>query len=157
METVKDPELLSEAKRRDSNFNPGSGEELEKKFGSCFVWNVPWLQSWPRILKCAAEFCSQKEDEMLSAIVLLTTERDQTKRVAEALADTEGVSEVYSVAGRYDLAVMVRASDNDQLADIVTEHIRGLPGITSSETLIAFRVYSRHDLERMFSIGLEKA
>ena len=94
---------------------------------------------------------------MLTAIVLLTTERDQTKRVAEALADTEGVSEVYSVAGRFDLAAIVRASDNDQLAEIVTEHIRALPGITSSETLIAFRVYSRHDLERMFSIGLEKA
>jgi DNA-binding Lrp family transcriptional regulator len=90
---------------------------------------------------------------MLSAIVLLTTERDKTKRVAEALADTEGV---YSVAGRFDLVAIVRASDNDQLADIVTEHIRALPGITSSETLIAFRVYSRHDLERMFSIGLEK-
>jgi len=50
----------------------------------------------------------------------------------------------------------VRASDNDQLAKIVTEHIRGVPGITGSETLIAFRVYSRHDLERMFSIGMEK-
>ena len=50
---------------------------------------------------------------MLSAIVLLTTERDKTKRVAEALADTEGVSEVYSVAGRFDLVAIVRASDND--------------------------------------------
>ncbi len=93
---------------------------------------------------------------MLSAIVLLTTERDKTKRVAEALADTEGVSEVYSVAGRFDLAAIVRASDNDQLADIVSEHFRALTGITSSVSVIAFRVYSRHDLERMFSIGLEK-
>ena len=55
-----------------------------------------------------------------------------------------------------DLAAIVRANDNDQLAKIVTEHIRALPGITTSETLIAFRVYSRHDLERMFSIGMEK-
>ena len=55
-----------------------------------------------------------------------------------------------------DLAAIVRATDNDQLAKIVTEHIRGVPGITTSETLIAFRVYSRHDLERMFSIGMEK-
>ena len=92
---------------------------------------------------------------MLSAIVLLNTERDKTNKVAEAIADIEGVSEVYSVAGRYDLAVVVRTSDNDQLAKIVTEQIRAVPGITSSETLIAFRVYSRHDLERMFSIGLE--
>ncbi|HEY7164694.1 MAG TPA: Lrp/AsnC ligand binding domain-containing protein [Candidatus Binatia bacterium] len=92
---------------------------------------------------------------MLSAIVLLTTERDKTNKVAEALTDTEGVSEVYSVAGRFDLAAIVRVSDNDQLAKVVTESIRGLPGITSSETLIAFRVYSKHDLERMFSIGME--
>ena len=92
---------------------------------------------------------------MLSAIVLLITERDKTNRVAEALADTEGVSEVYSVAGRFDLAAILRVADNDQLATVVTERIRNLPGITSSETLIAFRVYSKHDLERMFSIGME--
>ena len=92
---------------------------------------------------------------MLSAIVLLITERDKTNRVAEALADTEGVSEVYSVAGRFDLAAILRVSDNDQLATVVTERIRNLPGITSSETLIAFRVYSKHELERMFSIGME--
>jgi DNA-binding Lrp family transcriptional regulator len=96
-----------------------------------------------------------KEGAVLSAIVLLITERDKTNKVAEALADMEGVSEVYSVAGRYDLAAIVRATDNDQLAKIVTERVRGVPGITSSETLIAFRVYSRHDLERMFSIGME--
>ena len=92
---------------------------------------------------------------MLSAIVLLTTARDKTNKVAETLADTEGVTEVYSVAGRYDLAAIVRATDNDQLAKVVTERIRAVPGIVSSETLIAFRVYSRHDLERMFSIGME--
>ena len=93
---------------------------------------------------------------MLSAIVLLNTERDKTNKVAETLADVNGVSEVYSVAGRYDLAVIVRASDNDQLAKIVTEHVRAVPGITTSETLIAFRVYSRHDLEALFAIGAEQ-
>jgi len=92
---------------------------------------------------------------MLSAIVLLTTERDKTNKVAETIADTEGVSEVYSVAGRYDLAAIIRVKDNDELAKVVTERIRGIPGIASSDTLIAFRVYSRHDLERMFSIGME--
>jgi len=85
----------------------------------------------------------------------LTTERDKTNKVAETIADTEGVSEVYSVAGRYDLAAIIRVKDNDELAKVVTERIRGIPGIASSETLIAFRVYSRHDLERMFSIGME--
>jgi len=92
---------------------------------------------------------------MLSAIVLLITERDKTNKVAEAIADIEGVSEVYSVAGRFDLAVIVRVKDNDELAKVVTDRIRAVNGITTSETLIAFRVYSRHDLERMFSIGME--
>jgi DNA-binding Lrp family transcriptional regulator len=93
---------------------------------------------------------------MLSAIVLLTTERDKINSVAETIADMNGVSEVYSVAGRYDLAAIIRVKTNDDLARIVTEGIRKVPGISSSETLIAFRVYSRHDLERMFSIGLER-
>lgn len=94
---------------------------------------------------------------MVSAIVLLTVEREKINKVAEAIADIEGVSEVYSVAGRYDLAVIARVRTNDDLAKVVTERIRSLAGITSSETLISFRVYSRHDLERMFSIGMEKA
>lgn len=94
---------------------------------------------------------------MVSAIVLLTVARDKINPVAETLADIEGVSEVYSVAGRYDLAVIVRVKNNDDLARVVTEHIRKAEGITSSETLISFRVYSRHDLEGMFSIGMEKA
>ncbi len=94
---------------------------------------------------------------MVSAIVLLTVGRDKINPVAETLADIEGVSEVYSVAGRYDLAVIVRVKNNDDLARVVTEHIRKVEGITSSETLISFRVYSRHDLEGMFSIGMEKA
>jgi DNA-binding Lrp family transcriptional regulator len=91
---------------------------------------------------------------MLSAIVLLTVERDKINSVADRIADVEGVSEVYSVAGRYDLAAIVRVKTSDELANVVTEHIRKVAGITSSETLIAFRVYSRHDLERMFSIGM---
>jgi DNA-binding Lrp family transcriptional regulator len=93
---------------------------------------------------------------MVSAIVLLTVERDKINSVADAITDIEGVSEVYSVAGRYDLAAIIRVKTNDDLAHVVTEGIRKVAGIASSETLIAFRVYSRHDLERMFSIGLEK-
>jgi DNA-binding Lrp family transcriptional regulator len=94
---------------------------------------------------------------MVSGIVLLTVERDKINDVANTIADIDGVTEVYSVAGRYDLAAIVRVRSNDDLARVITEHIRKVGGITSSETLIAFRVYSRHDLERMFSIGLDKA
>jgi DNA-binding Lrp family transcriptional regulator len=92
---------------------------------------------------------------MVSAIVLLTVEREKINDVANEIVDIDGVTEVYSVAGRYDLAAIARVKNNDDLAVVVTEKIRKVEGITSSETLIAFRVYSRHDLERMFSIGIE--
>ena len=94
---------------------------------------------------------------MVSAVVLLSVERDKINPVAEKLANVRGVSEVYSVAGRYDLIAVIRVQNNDDLANVVTEHIRSIEGITSSETLIAFRVFSRHDLDRMFSIGMEKS
>jgi DNA-binding Lrp family transcriptional regulator len=91
---------------------------------------------------------------MVTALVLLTVARDKVNVVAETLADMEGITEVYSVAGRYDLAVIIRVKDNDQLAELVTNHMLKVEGILTSETLVAFRVHSRHDLESMFSIGL---
>jgi len=91
---------------------------------------------------------------MVTALVLLNVTRDRVNEVAEELAQMKGISEVYSVAGRYDLAVIIRAQDNDQLADLVTHHMLKVEGIITSETLIAFRVHSRHDLESMFSIGM---
>ena len=92
---------------------------------------------------------------MVTAIVLLNAAKDKVNPAAEALAATEGISEVYSVAGRYDLAAIVRVTDNEKLAEVVTEHIRKIDGLTASETLIAFRSYSKHDLDRIFSIGME--
>jgi len=91
---------------------------------------------------------------MVTAIVLLNTERDAVNDVAEALAALDGVSEVHSVAGRVDLVAILRVRANDELATLVTEHIRQIDGITDSETLIGFRVHSKHDLEKMFSIGM---
>ncbi|MDA8099963.1 MAG: Lrp/AsnC ligand binding domain-containing protein [Nitrospiraceae bacterium] len=91
---------------------------------------------------------------MVTALVLLTVSRDRVNEVAGELAAMEGVSEVYSVAGRYDLAVIIRAKNNEQLAGLVTHHMLKVQGILTSETLIAFRVHSRHDLESMFSIGM---
>lgn len=92
---------------------------------------------------------------MVSALVLIECEKGSVNQTAEALADLKGISEVYSVAGRVDLVAVIRVPDNDKLADIVTKHMLQVPGITRTETLIAFRVYSQHDLESMFSIGLE--
>ncbi|HSG18709.1 MAG TPA: Lrp/AsnC ligand binding domain-containing protein [Anaerolineae bacterium] len=91
---------------------------------------------------------------MVSAVVLLTVKRGMINEVAETLAGMKGVSEVYSVGGRYDLVAIIRVKDNDALAELVTNHMLLVDGITDSETLIAFRVFSRHDLESMFSIGL---
>lgn len=92
---------------------------------------------------------------MVTAITLLNVERDKINVVAEQLVEIEGVSEVYSVGGRYDLIVIIRVKHNDDLATVVTEHIRKIEGIQKTETMLAFRAYSRHDLEAMFSIGME--
>jgi DNA-binding Lrp family transcriptional regulator len=91
---------------------------------------------------------------MVTALVLLNVERSKVNTVAEMLAEMNGISEVYSIAGRYDLAVVIRARDNDQMAELVTDHMLKVDGIIKSETLIAFRVHSRHDLDSMFSIGM---
>ena len=93
---------------------------------------------------------------MVTAITVLNVERDKINDVAEQLAELDGVSEVYSVGGRYDLIAIIRVKHNDDLADVVTEHIRKIDGIQKTETMLAFRAYSRHDLDDMFSIGMEE-
>ena len=92
---------------------------------------------------------------MVTALVLLNVARDRVNEVAEEITEMKGVTEVYSVAGRYDLAVVIRVKDNERLEDVVKKGICKVDGIEKSETLIAFRVYSRHDLESMFSIGFK--
>lgn len=92
---------------------------------------------------------------MVNAIILLKVRTDRINEVAQALVELEGVSEVYSVAGQHDLVVMIRAQNDEQVATVVTEKILKEVGLISSETLIAFRTYSKHDLDRMFSVGLE--
>jgi DNA-binding Lrp family transcriptional regulator len=91
---------------------------------------------------------------MVSAVVLLNTGRGMINEVAGALADMDGISEVYSVAGQYDLVAILRVPDNEALAELVTNKMLHVEGISDSETLIAFRVFSQHDLESMFSIGM---
>jgi len=92
---------------------------------------------------------------MVTAIVLLNVARARVVEVAEQLAAMEGISEVYSVAGRFDLVAIARVKTNEDLADIVTTRMHRVDGIESTETLIAFRAYSRLDLEGVFSIGLK--
>jgi len=90
---------------------------------------------------------------MVTAIVLIHADRKMINETAQELVKMEGVSEVYSVAGQWDLAAVVRVKDNELLAETITTHMLRLAGILKTETLIAFRTYSRYDLERLFSIG----
>jgi len=92
---------------------------------------------------------------MVTAIVLLKIARARVGEVADKLTAMEGISEVYSVAGRFDLVAVVRVKSNEALADVVTSGMQKLDAIEATETMIAFRAYSRHDLEGMFSIGLK--
>jgi len=91
---------------------------------------------------------------MVTAIILLNVSRGRVNELAGEVADLPGISEVYSVGGRYDLVAIARTGTNEELAELVTNQLAKLDGIQSTETLIAFRSYSRHDLESMFSIGL---
>jgi DNA-binding Lrp family transcriptional regulator len=90
---------------------------------------------------------------MVTAIILLKVTRERINETAQILSDLEGMSEVFSVSGRYDLIAVARVKDNAELAELVTGKMLKVEGILDSETMLAFRAYSRHDLESMFSIG----
>jgi DNA-binding Lrp family transcriptional regulator len=89
---------------------------------------------------------------MVTFIILLNVKGDKITEIAEQLADMSAISEVYSVTGNYDLVVIVRARSNDDVADLVTNHIGKIDGIEQTDTMLAFKAFSRHDLESMFSI-----
>ena len=92
---------------------------------------------------------------MITAIVLVHAEVDRIPEVAQAIADLDGVSEVYSVTGRVDLIAVVRVRQHEALADVIADRLHKVPGVQGTETHIAFRAYSRHDLESAFALGLE--
>jgi DNA-binding Lrp family transcriptional regulator len=94
---------------------------------------------------------------MITAIVMIDAATDSIPEVAEAVADLDGVSEVYSVAGDVDLIALVRVREFDQIAEVVAGRINKVPGVLETDTHIAFRAYSRHDLEAAFSIGFDRA
>jgi len=92
---------------------------------------------------------------MISAVVLLSVEHDWINEVAQSLVEMDGVGDVYSVAGRYDLVAVLRVKSNDDLAELVTGKMLKAPHIQHAETLIAFRVFSRRDVDAAFSLGGE--
>jgi DNA-binding Lrp family transcriptional regulator len=92
---------------------------------------------------------------MITTVVLATCDIHQIPETAQAIADIEEVTEVYSVAGDYDLVVMVRVREHEDLARVVSEQIAKIPGVDRTQTLVAFKVFSRHDVEALFSLGFE--
>lgn len=93
---------------------------------------------------------------MITAIVLIQTAVDRRIETAQAIADIEGVSEVYSCTGDIDLIAIVRVRDHEEIANLVPGRIDKIPGVLDSNTHIAFRSYSRRDAEEGFSIGLQE-
>jgi DNA-binding Lrp family transcriptional regulator len=90
---------------------------------------------------------AQEKPDMVKAVVLINVDSDKTAAAAELLAQMDGITEVYSVAGNYDLVAVVSVAQNAAVAQLVTQGIRQVPGIARTETLIAFRSYSKNDLE----------
>jgi DNA-binding Lrp family transcriptional regulator len=92
---------------------------------------------------------------MTHAVVLIQAERTAMAELGGALADVDGVAEAYSVTGDWDFVAIVRVREHSQLAELVTAELSALPGITRTQTMVAFEAYSKHDLESMFSVGNE--
>ncbi len=92
---------------------------------------------------------------MVTAVVLVRTESERVGEAAQAMLGVEGVTEVYSVTGPYDLVVMVRIPEFERLAEIVPEKLAQIPGVARTETMVAFRYYSHYDLARIWSQGFE--
>jgi DNA-binding Lrp family transcriptional regulator len=92
---------------------------------------------------------------VITAIVMIAVESDRIPEVAQTIADLEGVSEVYSVAGDADLIAVVRVREFEAIAEVIAGRLSKVPGVVHTDTHIAFRAYSRHDLESTFSIGMD--
>jgi DNA-binding Lrp family transcriptional regulator len=90
---------------------------------------------------------------MITAFVMFTIQPGRVKPLAERLLDVPGIAEVYSVAGPFDLVAIVRVKRHEDLADLVSDHIAHLEGVVRTETLTAFRAYSKRDLGLMWDIG----
>ena len=94
---------------------------------------------------------------MITAIVFVQADVARIPEVAEQIAALDGVSEVYSVTGEIDLIAMIRVRHHEQIAEVVADRLNKVPGILGTDTHIAFRTFSSHDLEAAFSLGLGEA
>ena len=92
---------------------------------------------------------------MVSAVVLINVERGQVNETAQRLLEIEGVAEVYSVTGDYDLVALLRLQHYEDLSNVVTDHMVKIPSIRKTNTLMAFQCFSREDLQQAWDIGVE--
>lgn len=92
---------------------------------------------------------------MVTAFILMNVERPRLRTIADDLLAIEGIAEVYSVAGPFDLVAVARVKEHDQLNELVTEHVAALDGIEDTQTLIAFRAFAKKDLGLLWDIGGE--
>jgi DNA-binding Lrp family transcriptional regulator len=93
---------------------------------------------------------------MVTSIVLINTVRTKINEVAEQLANMEEITEVHSVTGNYDLIAIVRVPTNDDLANLITNKLLNIETILKTDTMLAFKAFSRHDLDAMFAVGMQK-
>jgi len=94
---------------------------------------------------------------VITTIVMVSVDANRIPEVAQAIADLDGVSEVYSVAGDVDLIAVVRVRNFDEIAEVIAGRLSKIDGVLHTDTHVAFRAYSRHDLDAAFSIGLDSA
>jgi DNA-binding Lrp family transcriptional regulator len=92
---------------------------------------------------------------MVTAIVLIEAETNRIPSLADQIVNMDGVQEVFSVAGQHDLVAIVKVARNEDLADVISDRMRHLEGIVATETMIAFRAYSKKELEAGFELGLD--
>ena len=90
---------------------------------------------------------------MIHAFVLIKAEREAMHSLGGKLADVEGVTEAYSITGEWDFVAIIRLRQAEELAELVTGRLSRIRGIRETHTMVAFEVFSQHDLEAMFSIG----
>ena len=90
---------------------------------------------------------------MITAIVLINAERTKINSAAAHLASIDGITEVYSVSGRFDLVAIIRLSTNEELAELMTGKITAVEGITKTESMVAFKTLTKQDVASMFELG----
>ena len=92
---------------------------------------------------------------MVTAFILMNVARPRLKSIADDLLAIDGIAEVYSVAGPFDIVAIARVKEHEALNDLVTEHVAALEGVESTETLIAFKTFSKKDLGMLWDIGVD--